>query len=129
MEPKRPRRGKKLVDDAFLAALACGATVETAAAKAGFSRRTAFRRLQDAAFQKSLAEFKAETVRRSSAALSAAGPEAIKTLLDLQKPPTAPSVRLGAARTILELGMRLREHNDLAERVAALEERSQRLRS
>jgi hypothetical protein len=94
MEPKKNRRGN---DEAFLAALACGAAVETAAARAGFSKRTAFRRLQDPKIQKRLVDLKAEIVRRSSAALSAAGPEAIKTLLDQQKPSTPPAVRLGAA--------------------------------
>jgi hypothetical protein len=36
----------------------------------------------------------------------------------------AETVQLGAARSILELGVRLREHEDLAARVAALEERA-----
>jgi len=41
----------------------------------------------------------------------------------LQEGSVSNSVRLGAARTILEQGTRLRELADLEERMAALEER------
>ena len=42
---------------------------------------------------------------------------------DLLHPPAqaAPAVRLGAIRTVLELGMKLREVADLEERLTALE--------
>jgi hypothetical protein len=49
--------------------------------------------------------------------------EAVKTLLSLQQGTVTNSVRLGAARAILEQGMRLRELADLEERLAALEQR------
>src|SRR5580658_7548497 len=116
------RRGKKMADDGFMAAIACGSTIENAAAKVGISRSTAFRRLEDPDFQKRLAAFKADIVKRSTDMLTAANLEAIKTLLDLQKQGTPAAIRLGAARSIIELGMRLRETSDLAERLAAVEE-------
>jgi hypothetical protein len=53
--------------------------------------------------------------------LTAMGGEASRCLLELIKPGTAPAVRLSAIRTVLELGMRLREVVDLEERLAALE--------
>jgi hypothetical protein len=53
--------------------------------------------------------------------LSAAGGEAVKTLLALQKDTVPAAVRLGAARAILELGVKLRETAELQERIAALE--------
>jgi hypothetical protein len=124
-EPKKTRRGRKRADETFLAAFACGATVEKAAEKAGFSKSTASRRLQDQDFQKRLAEVKAETVRRASAMLNASGLEAIKTLLELLNPSYPPAVRLGAARSIIELGVRLREIVELEGRIAALEGKEQ----
>jgi hypothetical protein len=116
-------RGRKNADEVFLATIACGATVESAASKAGISRRTAHRRLLDPQAQKQLAELRAETVRRCCALLTAASLEAVKTLLDLQHPQTLPGVRLGAAKAIIELGTRLREQTEMAERIAALEAR------
>ena len=112
--------GRKNADEALLLALACGATVEHAAAKAGISRRTATRRLDDPEFRR-LQEHKADLVHRSAAALTAGNLEAIKTLLSLLAAGSPPAVRLGAARAILDLSMRLREAADTEERLAALE--------
>jgi hypothetical protein len=114
-------RGRKNADEAFVAAYACGATVENAAAKAGISRTTAHRRLLDPAIQKRIAEFKDETLRRTCAALTAAGLESVKTLLDLQNLKSREGVRLGAARAIIQLGLRMREQSDILERMAELE--------
>jgi len=60
-------------------------------------------------------------VKRASAALTAASVEAIKTLLSLQASAIPHAVRLGAARSILEIGIKLREMANLEERLAALE--------
>jgi hypothetical protein len=62
-------------------------------------------------------------VHRAADMLTAAAMEAVKTLLSLQEKSTPASVRLGAARAILELGVKLREISELSERVQALEER------
>ena len=53
--------------------------------------------------------------------LTAAAMEAVKTLLDLQRHDMPPPVRLGAARSVLELGAKLRESLELNERITALE--------
>jgi hypothetical protein len=60
-------------------------------------------------------------VKRSAAAMTAASVEAIKTLLSLQAISVPHAVRLGAARAIIELGVKLREVADTEERLAALE--------
>jgi hypothetical protein len=112
--------GRKNADDAFLKALACGATVEVAAAKAGISVRTAYRRLADAQFQRRLAETKVEMVKRTAATFSAASMEAAKTFVELMGQPHAPAVRLGAARNIVQLGLQLREHTDILEELVEL---------
>jgi hypothetical protein len=49
--------------------------------------------------------------------------EAVRTLLELLKPVMPAAVRLGAARAVLEIGMKVREVADLEERLAALEQR------
>jgi hypothetical protein len=110
-------------DEQLLLALACGSTAEQAAAKAGVGVRTVFRRLEDAGFAGRLREMKADMVRRAAAALTAAAMEGVKTLLELMKPSNTGPVRLGAARAILEMGVKLREMAELEERLAALEER------
>jgi hypothetical protein len=115
------QQGRRNADEALLLALACGATVEAAAQKAGISQATAYRRLAEPAFRQRLQEVRADLVQRTAGALTAAAQEAVRTLLALQKDNVPAAVRLGAARAVLEIGVKLRESAELAERVAALE--------
>ena len=114
-------RARKNTDEALLLALACGASVENAARIAGMSARTAQRRLAEPAFRKRLQDLRTDMAQRTGGMLTAAGMEAVKTLISLQDGSIAAPVRLGAARTVLEFGIKLRENNELAERIAALE--------
>jgi hypothetical protein len=116
-------RGRKGADEALLLALACGATVEAAARSAGVSPRTAHRRLADPAFHGRVRQARADMVQRTSGTLTAAAAESVRTLLELRKAPTPAAVRLGAARAVLEVGMKLREQADFEDRLAALEGR------
>jgi hypothetical protein len=116
-----PTRGRKNVDETLLAALACGATLEGAARQAGVSRRTAQRRAAEPEFQQRLAAARTDMLKRASAGLTGAAMESVKTLLALQGPGNPPAVRLGAARAMLELGIKLREAAELEERLAAVE--------
>jgi hypothetical protein len=77
--------------------------------------------LADSAFQQRLQSLKADMVQRTASMLTAAGMESAKTLITLQDNSNPGAVRLGASRTILELGMRLRESAELGARIAALE--------
>ena len=115
--------GKKKIDAALIAALAWGATIESAAQKANVSERTVYRRLTDPAFQERLTNLRSETLQRAAAILTAASLEAVKTLVALQNPSVPAAVRLGAARSILEFGAKLRESAELERRIAALEQR------
>ena len=54
--------------------------------------------------------------------MTAAATEAVRTLLDLLKPTVPHAARLGAARSVLEIGVKLREMAELEVRLAALEE-------
>jgi hypothetical protein len=78
--------------------------------------------LAEPAFRRQVQAVRAEMVQRLAGTLTAAGTEAVKTLLDLLKGTTAAAVRLGAARAVLEIGVKFREMADLEERLATLEE-------
>jgi hypothetical protein len=117
-----PQTGRRNVDHNLLTALACGATVEAAARSAGISESTVYRRLRQPAFSQRLQEVRADMVQRTSAMLTASGMEAVKTLLALQQASTPASMRLGAARAILEIGLKVREVADLERRLSALEQ-------
>jgi hypothetical protein len=114
-------RTRKKTDEVLLSALACGATVDSAAHAAGMSARTVHRRLQEPAFQGRLQQARTDMIQRTAAMLTAAGLESVKTLLNLQQAASPAGVRLGAARSILELGAKLREASELAQRLASLE--------
>src|SRR5205814_9959977 len=105
----------------LLMALACGGPVEAAGQAAGVRKRTAYRRLEDPSFWQRLQQVRGEMVQRTSGMLTAAAGEGVKALLALVKEGTPPAVRLGAARALLELGMKLRQQADLEQRIAALE--------
>jgi AcrR family transcriptional regulator len=105
----------------LLMTLACGATVAQAADKAGVSERTVYRRLADPAFRAQLDQLRADMVQRGAGMLTAASLEAIKTVVGLLGSNAPEQVRHGAARTILQYGVRLRELAELQARLAALE--------
>jgi hypothetical protein len=105
-----------------IAALAAGSTVADAGRAGGLSERTVYRRLEDPAFRRQIDNARAEIVAQAVAKLSAASAEAAETLRALLSS-DMDFARLAAARSILELGAKLREHEDLSERVRALEER------
>ena len=115
-------KGRKNADAVVQLALACGSTVENAAAKAGITARTVYRRLKDPKFKQRVDELRADMVQRTAGMLTAASGESVKTLLALvHDPTTPPAVRLGASRTTIGLAVKLRDSVDLAERIAALE--------
>ena len=113
---------RKKAEDALLLVLACGATVENAARQCGLCERTVYRRLENPKFVQRLKQLRADMVQRTAGSLTAASSESVRTLLELQKPSAPPAVRLGAARSVLEIGIKLREAADLEERLSALEQ-------
>ena len=114
---------RRKADADLILALACGATPENAAQKAGFGLRTVYRRLAEPAFRACVNEVRAEMVRRVAGMLTAASIGSIKTFTTLQEAAVSESVRLGAARAIIELGCKMRESVELTERMAAVEAR------
>lgn len=112
---------RKKGEDALLLALACGASVEAAARQCQLTERTVYRRLQEPAFNAKLRDMRSDMVKRAAGMLSAAATEAVRTLLSLQKESAPAAVRLGAARAVLELGIKVRELAELETRIAELE--------
>lgn len=106
----------------FVAALAAGASVVAAAKVAGISEATAHRRLREPETRKLVDDARAEILSRAVAKLTTSSTEAADTLRRLLYS-ESDFVRLAAGRCILELGARLREHQDLAARTTALEAR------
>jgi transposase-like protein len=107
-------------DDGFALAIASGTSIKEAARSAGVSQSTAYRRLKDPAFLRRVSEIRASFLNEAVGLLSEAANEAVSTLKALLTA-RAESVRLSAARAILELGPKLREQAELEERVTALE--------
>jgi hypothetical protein len=107
-------------DSLLIAALAAGATNEDAAAQAGVSVRTLQRRLAEPGFKQKVDQARSDLIFRAVGALADASSEAAQTLRDLLAS-DRPSVQLGAAKAILDLGIKVREHAELADRIEALE--------
>ena len=108
----------------MLQALACGASVEHAARKAGVGQRTVYRRLADAEFVRKLQDLRTEMVQRTAGMLSGAGLGSVKVLVDLQADVSVPAgVRRRSARDVLEMGLKFREATELEQRLAAVEVR------
>ena len=104
----------------FVAALAGGRSVRDAARQADISERTAYRRLADPAFRRAVQDARSRIVAEATgrlAALSTAAAEALGRLLRAK----SENVRLSAARAVLELQGRLRETEELEQRIAELE--------
>jgi hypothetical protein len=118
---------KKKADSGLILALACGASAESAAQKTGLSIRTVYRRLADPSLRQQVDEMRAELTRRVMGMLTAAAIGAVKTMTTLQESATSESVRLGAARAILEQGCKLREFVELSEKLALLERRIEQM--
>ena len=118
-----PSGDRRNADTVLITALAGGATVAAAAEQAGVSERTTWRRLQDEGFRRRLDTAREQTVQTAVDTLSRGSTRAARTLVALMSRRQEPRVRLAAARSILQLGMKARELEDLEERIAALEER------
>jgi len=108
--------------DALIAAVAAGKTVREAAPLAGMSESTAHRRLEDAEVQQRIRETRAQMYERAVGQLADALTAAVATLVQSLGAENE-AVRVRAATAVLDWSMKLREHADLAERIAHLEAR------
>jgi hypothetical protein len=112
--------GRHSADSALLTALLAGATPSEAAKQARVSEHTARRRLAHPEFRARLDAAGDELMAATARGLTEACDDAVAGLRELVRDGT-PAVRLGAARTILELAAKWRTEHDLEQRVGALE--------
>jgi HEAT repeat protein len=114
--------GRQRADDLLAATVAAGQSLRDAAKLVGIGERTAARRWAEPAFQRKVVALRAAMVERALGRLSdamSAAAEQLRELLGAR----SEAVRLGAARSLLELGVKLRESVELEQRVSALEAR------
>lgn len=119
------RRFRRKAEEELVQVLACGGTVETAIQQCGLSKATIYRRMSEEEFQRKLKVYRADLLSRTSGELTAAGSEVVRTLLELQKADKSPGVRLGAAKAVLAIGIKVRELVDTEDRLASLEKQLQ----
>ena len=113
------------VEERLIQTLACGASIEGAARECGASSRTIHRRLADPQFRRRVQQIRSDMMQRIAGSLTAASTEAMRTLIELMKPTSPATIRLGAARTVLECAMRMNEFTELEDRVAEMEQEPQ----
>ncbi len=106
-----------------IAALLSTRTVRGAAAKCKLSEPTLYRLLQDQGFKAKYRAARRELVENTITQLQRDGADAAAALREIVKDKqTAASVRVSAARVILETGIKAVELIDLSERLDRLEE-------
>jgi hypothetical protein len=118
----RPHRRPRWNEDA-IALLASGAKVTAVNRSTGVPRRTLTRWLADPEFQRRLQQYRAELYDAPVGILGAYAAQAAATLGALAVGALSESVKLAAARAVLEVGRSLREATEFEQRLAALEGR------
>ena len=104
-------------------ASAQGFTVEQAAAKAGLSVRTVYRRRAEPAFRQQVRQARAEMVERQAGLLTTLGFGAIKVLGEALQDAAVPiAERWRMAIQVLSQGPKFRGETDLEQRLQAVEE-------
>jgi hypothetical protein len=106
-----------------LAALVSEPTIRQAAKVAGVPEKTLFNWLKNADFDTAYRTARRESVQQATARLQYASSAAVSVLCQLMaNTATHASIRLSAAKTILELSIKTLEIDDLAARLEALEQ-------
>ena len=104
-------------------ALVAGQTIKGAAAAAGVAEKTVRLWLQANEFKTRLDEARGIVFAEGVERVRSLASQAVDALAYLMRENTPPSVRLAAARTILELGFQRHEAEQLRQRIADLEKR------
>ena len=114
--------GRESANAVLAGLLASGMTLKDAADKAGISERTARRRWRNLRFRAHVQRLQADMVSRALGRMADGMAEAAEGLRTLLNSASKEAVRLGAARSLIELGVRLRESTELEARIRALEQ-------
>ena len=113
-------KARRKQTSAFVLAVASGRTVRDAAAQAGISEATAYRWMKGEDIRRDIMRLRAELIDQAAGRLAAVATEAAESLRALLAAESE-AVRLGAARTLLELAFRSRELVDWEARLTELE--------
>lgn len=113
-------------DDLMVAALADGASQREAAVLAGVSDKTVQRRMGRPEFARRVAVARTARVTEHTGRITMMGDTALAVLRDAMCDRHAIEVRLRAATAVLRHGRELRSNAELEERIAALEDTTQR---
>jgi hypothetical protein len=104
-------------------ALAAGSSVAEAARQSGVGARTIHRWLDDADFVAKVDSERAAVIGQATSKLGAASQRAVDVLAELLDDPLLPTVRLSAAKAVLDGLLRLRQEFVTEARLAAIEAR------
>lgn len=107
----------------LLCCILSGFSHEEAARVCKISLSTVRRRVDDPAFRERLKNYGAELIKNTTGHLATITSESVDTLHKLLGGRMPASVRLGAARTIIELSLRLRETVELGEKLEEIQKR------
>jgi hypothetical protein len=109
--------------DLLIHSIATGEPITEAARRSGYSERTIRRWLHKPTFSAKVSRIRGRMIAAAAGRMADAMADAAQTLRGLLGAESE-SVRLAAARSIVELGCRLREAGELEERLTALEEKT-----
>jgi hypothetical protein len=115
-------RYRENADELIASAIASGSTIAQAATFAKVSEKTVRRRLDSPEFSARVATLQRKAIGRAMGELTDGASEGVKTLRGLLTAQSE-SVRLGAARSLIELCLKTREAVALEERLAIVEAR------
>lgn len=114
-------------DELLVSALAVGKTRDEAALAANVSPTTVSRRLANPEFKQRIQRIRGELIAAALGKVSdsmSAAADTLRSLLTAE----SESIRLGAARAILDAAVKLREAANIEERLASLEEDASKAR-
>jgi hypothetical protein len=123
--PKNGTKARRSAQDRLALELAAGSTLAAAGKAAGVSERTAQRWHADPAFRKRVAELQATMMAEALGRLTNACSTAAVVLTRVMLEEKDATVRVRAANSILTQARDVREHSELADRVAELERRAE----
>lgn len=101
--------------------LATGMSQCAAAEAAGVSESTVTRRMATPEFREKVETARHELTTQAAGQLLSAVPKAISTLSSLAETAASEGIRLNAAKAVLEMTIKWREHGDLLEKLVELQ--------
>jgi len=105
-----------------LSALISEPTIRSAAKVAGIGETTLWRWLKEKDFADAYRELKREAVDQAIARLQVASGKAVDTLVEvIENVENPPSVRVNAAKTIIEMAVKAVEYDEIERRIEDLE--------